>query len=110
MTLLMVALGAAVGAPLRFAWGHVADGHLPLGTLLVNTLGCALLGVFSGLAVGGDSLALLGVGFCGALTTWSGLAVQSVERGPRTGGLYLASTLTLGLAACFLGFLVGGLV
>lgn len=109
MTLLMVALGAAVGAPLRWAWGHVADGRLPLGTMLVNTLGCALLGVFSGMAVGGDALALLGVGFCGALTTWSGLAVQAVERGPRTGGLYLVATVVLGSAACFLGFLVGDL-
>lgn len=109
MTLLLVALGAAIGAPLRFACGHLADGHVPVGTLLVNTLGCALLGVFSALAVGGDLLALLGVGFCGALTTWSGLAVQSVERGLRWGGLYLTVTLVLALGASFLGFLVGSL-
>lgn len=108
MTLLLVALGAALGSPLRFAWGHLADGRLPLGTLVVNTLGCGLLGVFSGMALGGHAFALLGVGFCGALTTWSGLAVQAVERGPRTGGAYLMATLALGLGACFLGFLAAG--
>lgn len=107
MTVLLVALGAAVGAPLRFAWGHVADGRWPLGTLLVNTLGSALLGFFSGVALGGDSLALLGVGFCGGLTTWSGLAVQAVDRGSRLGSAYLAVTVLLALGACFGGFAVG---
>lgn len=107
MTVLLVALGAAVGAPLRFAWGHLADGRWPVGTLLVNVLGSGLLGYFSGLALGGDTLALLGVGFCGALTTWSGLAVQGVERGPRLGAAYVAVTVVLALAACFAGFAAG---
>lgn len=104
---LLVAAGAAVGAPLRFAWGHVADGRWPVGTLLVNTLGATLLGVFSGLSLGGDTLALLGVGFCGGLTTWSGLAVQAVERDRRTATAYLLVTLALGLGGCGLGFVVG---
>jgi len=107
VTVLLVAFGAAVGAPLRFAWGHVADGRWPLGTLLVNTLGSGLLGFFSGIALGGDPLALLGVGFCGGLTTWSGLAVQAVDRGPRLGAAYLATTVLLALVACFGGFAAG---
>lgn len=107
MTALLVVLGAAAGAPLRFAWGHLADGRWPLGTLFVNTLGSGLLGFFSGVSLGGHSLALLGVGFCGALTTWSGLAVQAVDRGPRLGAAYLTVTVVLALAACFGGFAGG---
>ncbi len=73
MTWLWVALGAAVGAPLRFVVSSWLDGRflgaLPWGTLAVNTAGSALLGWFSALALGGPSAALLGVGFCGGLTT-----------------------------------------
>jgi fluoride exporter len=107
LTALLVAVGAGVGTVLRFAWGHVADGRWPVGTLLVNTVGASLLGVCSGLALGGDALALLGVGFCGGLTTWSGLAVQTLDRDVRTGAAYLAATLVLGIGGCALGFWVG---
>ena len=36
MTFLLVALGAAVGAPLRYVAGHLLDGYLHWGTILVN--------------------------------------------------------------------------
>ncbi len=66
MTALLVALGAAVGAPVRFAVGHLLDDHrFAVGTLLVNVAGSTLLGLFVGWRIGGDALALLGIGFCG---------------------------------------------
>jgi len=52
-------------------------------------------------------LALLGTGFCGGLTTFSALIVQSVDRGGRLGTAYLASTVAVSLAACWLGFVLG---
>jgi CrcB protein len=103
---LLVAVGAGIGSALRFAWGHVADGRWPVGTLLVNTVGATLLGVCSGQALSGDLLALVGVGFCGGLTTWSGLAVQTLDRDLRSGAGYLAATLVLGIGGCALGFWV----
>lgn len=103
----MVAVGAGIGTALRFAWGHLADGRWPVGTLLVNTVGASMLGLCSGLALGGEALALVGVGFCGGLTTWSGLAVQTIDRDLRTGAGYLVATLVLGIGGCALGFWVG---
>ena len=76
MTALLVALGAAVGAPLRFLVGLVLPG--PRGTLLVNVAGSALLGLV--VTATPDTAALVGVGFCGALTTFSTFAVEATER------------------------------
>lgn len=76
-----VALGAAIGAPARFLTDRAVtrisiDSPIPMGLLVVNVLGSALLGVVVGL---GDStlLVLAGTGFCGAFTTFSGFAWES---------------------------------
>ena len=107
---LLVALGAAAGAPLRFLAAHRLDRRLdlrspfPWGTLLVNVVGSGLLGWFSGLALDERAWALLGVGFCGALTTYSAFAVQVVDLGVRRGAAYVVMTVPTALAACALGF------
>ena len=105
MTLLLVALGAAVGATLRF---HVAlrlDDRFPLGTLLVYVAGSFVLGLLVGAEVSADGLALLGTGFCGGLTTYSAFAVQTRDRaGPRAGATYAVLTIGLALGACAAGF------
>lgn len=106
MTVLLVALGAAVGAPLRYVAGHLLDRRLPWGTLLVNVTGSFLLGAFGAAALSDSALALLGTGFCGGLTTYSAFAVQSHDRGPRVGGLYVVLTLALCLGGCWAGFAV----
>jgi fluoride exporter len=92
MTALLVALGAAVGAPLRYLTGRALDARFPWGTLTVNLLGSALLGALVGAAVDGHALALLGTGFCGGLTTYSTFAVQSVQGGRRRGTAYAVVT------------------
>ena len=107
MTLLLVALGAAVGAPLRFVLAHLLDGPLPWGTLAANVVGSALLGLLTAAGPGEHATALLGVGFCGGFTTWSSLAVQTAERGWSEGGRYLALTVVLSLAGCTAGFVLG---
>lgn len=107
MTPVLVAVGAALGAPLRYWLGQRLDlSTWPRGTLLANTVGSLLLGVLVGRSLDGDALALLGVGFCGALTTWSGLAVQTHDLGARRGTAYLVTTIALALLACGLGFWV----
>ena len=106
MTALLVALGAAVGAVLRYTAGHLLDGRLPWGTVLVNVAGSFLLGVFSGLALGDRAEALLGVGFAGALTTYSAFAVQTHDAGVRRGTLTVLLTVPTALAACALGFVL----
>jgi CrcB protein len=108
VTPLLVALGAAVGAAMRFWVAHHLDCRTPWGTLLVNVAGSFVLGLVVGTEVSSAAFALLGTGFCGGLTTYSAFAVQtrdqSRERGPATGGAYAAATVVVSLAACALGF------
>ncbi|QWZ10742.1 CrcB family protein [Nocardioides panacis] len=102
-----MAIGAAVGAPLRYVAGNLLDGRLPRGTILVNWAGSLLLGWFAGLALSGDGLALLGTGFCGGLTTFSSFAVQTHDRGARLGAVNVLLTVVPALALCAVGFWVG---
>nr|WP_232523358.1 CrcB family protein [Nocardioides sp. MAH-18] len=101
---MLVALGAAVGAPLRFVVATRLDGRLPWGTLVVNVLGSALLGVLSAMSLSEHAGALLATGFCGGFTTYSAFAVQTHDLGPRQGAAYAGLTVVLSLAACAGGF------
>lgn len=81
---LAVAAGAALGAPVRFAVERRLGAAWPWGTWLVNVVGSAALGVLLGLTTGGaqvraEVVALVGVGFCGALTTFGGFAAQVLD-------------------------------
>ena len=106
MTALLVALGAAVGAPLRYVLTRV-DGVFPVGMLAVNVLGSGLFGVFAALSLGEAWWALLGTGFCGGFTSFSSFAVQSVTRPARTAATYVAATTVLSIGACALGWVLG---
>lgn len=105
MTVLLVALGAAVGAPLRFSLASWFDSEVPYGTFVANVVGSFLLGLFSALALGEHGYALLATGFCGGFTTYSAFAVQSVSLG-RRGLLYGLLTIVVSVAAAALGFLL----
>lgn len=111
MTPVLVALGAAVGAPLRWWVGQRLDRPaLPWGTFAVNVAGSFVLGLLAGLAVEGHVLALLGTGFCGGLTTYSSFAVQTATVGREDAGAgarYAVLTVVAGLAACWVGFVLG---
>ena len=110
-TALLVALGAAVGAAGRHLtnhWLRERFGATPAGgTLAVNLLGSFVLGVLAGAAVDGGWLALLGIGFCGAYTTFSTLALElwsAFEDGRRREVVANAAlSLALGLSAAYLG-------
>ncbi|MGZ6738872.1 MAG: fluoride efflux transporter FluC, partial [Nocardioides sp.] len=104
---LLVALGAAVGAPLRLTLAHHLDGRWHRGTLVANVLGSFLLGLFTALALDAHTLALLGTGLCGGFTTYSSFAVQTHRLGARDGSGYAAVTVLASLGACALGFLLG---
>ena len=118
MTVLLVALGAAVGAPLRFLTDRALAGRsgvLPAGTLVVNVLGSGLLGLLGGLlltgAVGPRWMVLAGTGFCGALTTFSTFGYETVRLVEQRSGVAaagnVAAHLTGGLVAVTLGWMLG---
>ena len=106
MTALLVALGAALGAPLRYVLSR-SDGVFPVGMLAVNVVGSGLFGAFAAMSLGGTWWALLGTGLCGGFTSFSSFAVQSVTRPVRTAAAYVAATTVLSVGACALGWLLG---
>lgn len=120
MIALCVLVGGAVGAPARYLTDayvkHRFDGRFPYGTLLVNVIGCLVLGLVTGaVATGGlssEAKALLGTGFCGGLTTFSTFSVETVElwQGRRSflALSYLVSSVLAGLAAAAVGYAVTG--
>lgn len=86
-SLLAVALGGAIGASIRFGVNQLMLNvfHAPLfwGTLLVNVVGCFLMGLSYHylLTHGGISETtklFVTVGLLGALTTWSTFSMETV--------------------------------
>lgn len=86
MIYLYLALGGVAGTFTRF-WmtGWITGGTgewFPWGTLAVNVLGSALLGVAIGAAEGGavpaEVRAMITVGLCGAFTTFSTMSYETV--------------------------------
>ena len=83
-----------------------ADRHV-----LVNVLGAALLGYLAGLPAAPRRQLLVGIGFCGSLTTFSSWmldAMQLISTGQIADALGLIGlTLGLGVGAAALGFWLG---
>lgn len=117
-SLLAVGVGGFVGTALRDlaqrSWPTAAGGW-PTATLTVNLLGALVLGALlehlsrSGPDVGRRRTLrlLVGTGFCGGLTTFSTLAVETdlLVRGEHVGlaVAYLLVSLVAGVAAAGLG-------
>jgi len=76
---LLVGLGGMVGALLRAVAGRCIGGGFPWATLLVNVCGSFLLAAaYGGLPPdSGLARALIGSGFCGALTTFSTFILET---------------------------------
>lgn len=107
LELLLVGVGAVPGALLRWQLAlHLGDQNL-----LVNVLGAALLGFLAGLPAAPRRQLLLGIGFCGSVTTFSSWmldAVVLISNGQRFEAIGLmALTLGLGLGAALIGLLGG---
>jgi CrcB protein len=103
MTLVVVALGAALGAPLRFLIERrFTTPRFPSGLLVVNVVGSLIAGI---VMAGSTGLlrSFLMIGFCGALTTYSGFAWQSAQLWrQQRGTMWLSvSAMTIGCALAF---------
>jgi CrcB protein len=116
VTLLLIAIGAAVGAPVRYLtdrWTRARFGAVfPFGTLAVNIIGSLALGLLTGLTVGQPLMALLGTGLCGAVTTYSTFGYETVrllaDRATGLAVLNAAANVLAGLAAAAVGITIAG--
>ena len=117
MIWIYVAAGGVAGTLARFWLGgaiqRFAPGGFPLGTFTVNVTGSLALGFLMKLALGSQILgsegrAALGIGFCGAFTTFSTLAYETVtllEDGRWAATLlYAGGSFVAGILAIWAGF------
>ncbi|MER5275295.1 fluoride efflux transporter CrcB [Streptomyces sp. NPDC002809] len=115
MNWLLVVVGAAVGAPLRYLTDRAVqarhDTVFPWGTFTVNVSGCLVLGLLTGAAAAGAASShlqlLLGTGLCGALTTYSTFSYETLRLAEGGARFYAAAnavaSVVAGLGAAFAG-------
>jgi fluoride exporter len=114
--IVLVALGGAVGSIARYLMAariQTATGwNFPLGTVLVNILGCFLIGILYVLLVARpdprhELRALLMTGVMGGFTTFSSFSLETVTMAMN--GNYGGATLNVAVsvAACLVGTVLG---
>jgi CrcB protein len=105
MNVLLVLVGGAIGAPLRYLIDRAVqdrrDSLFPWGTFLVNLLGCLVLGALAGAgtALPSSLFVLLGTGLCGALTTYSTFGYETVRLAERGAYLFAAVNVVASVSA-----------
>jgi CrcB protein len=112
---LLVALAGAVGASARFCFdGWILErtgGGFPWGTFIINVSGSLILGFVSGLVLyhglTETPRLLVGVGFCGAYTTFSTFGYEAIRLAEGESGLpagaYALGSMVAGIAAASIG-------
>ena len=117
MAYLWISIGAVLGACARFAVTHyssVKTAHhgFPYGTLFVNVTGSLLAGFVLAYAAGRAQLdsrwqLFLVTGFCGAYTTFSAFAFETVSYAQEGRWGLFALNFILNNALCLAAVLVG---
>ena len=119
--LILVALGGSLGSVARYLLAgsilhRTAAWNFPLGTFVVNVLGCLGVGLLGGLAVKHDMLSpearlFLFTGVAGGFTTFSAFGLETfylLRKGEFTvAAAYVALSVVVGLLALWAGFAAG---
>ena len=117
LSTLTVFLGAGLGGSLRhgvnLACGRWCGTEFPIGTLIINVIGCFSMGLLAGwfaFRSGGGQQGLrlfLTTGILGGFTTFSAFSLDTAllwERGQASGAaIYVIASVLLSIAACFGG-------
>lgn len=114
--MLIAGAGGFIGTCFRFLisrWvSGMFHGAFPIGTFVVNLIGCFIMGLVFGLLektdlLGQNESVLLTVGFCGGFTTFSSFANEMWLLGDKgywaTSGIYLAASVIMGILLVWLG-------
>jgi CrcB protein len=119
MILLLIALGGAAGSVLRYLIGGMVQRAIhpdfPIGTFVVNVIGCLLIGAFAKLFMHSQTelplRATLMVGFCGGFTTFSAFSNETLglmQGGEwMKAGAYVVLSCVVCLGATATGFAFG---
>ena len=120
MRILLVGLGGFVGSILRYWLSGIGQqlmprAAFPIGTFVVNVLGCLTIGIISELAetrgfLTADGRALLVIGLLGGFTTFSAFANETVNAW-RDGNVSTALlNIFLSVVACLVAVWAGRLI
>ena len=116
---LIVGLGSFFGGGMRYIVSRLAitlvHSPFPLGTFLVNVVGCLIIGFVSALPLGGgltpQTKLFLTTGFCGGFTTFSTFMNEGYGLTKDGDGLmlslYIVGSLAIGMAAVAAGHWIG---
>ncbi|MGQ0627569.1 MAG: fluoride efflux transporter CrcB [Phycisphaerales bacterium] len=120
LNILLAAAGGAIGAAARYALGLVlvpAPSGFPTATLVCNLLGCAAIGLLSGVLprTGGPSgvvWVFVAVGLLGGFTTFSSFSLECLRLAREGHALQAAAYIAVsnigGIALALVGALVSG--
>lgn len=117
--ILLVGIGSMIGGISRYLLSdyirHLFPSSFPLGTFIVNIIGCFLIGIISGLLLSTINITnnhrlLLAVGFCGSFTTFSTFSLENLSLFSSKAYLLLALNIILstilGFAATWAGYMI----
>lgn len=124
MKMLLVAVGGAVGSMARYQIGSMVLARtetwaFPLGTFIVNVLGCLIAGLLIGVAeyrnfLTPDLRILIFTGFLGGFTTFSAFGVETVALIERAqygmAAFYVISSVVCGVAVLLGAVRLAGLL
>lgn len=107
MMTLLVGIGAAIGAMLRYGITNLSNRYLtnqfPVGTLLINLIGSFILGLLTGINLSSPMLVLLGTGTMGGFTTFSTYNFELVK-------LIKSQKISLFMIYLLASYIIGGLM
>ena len=120
LQIIFLAVAGALGALSRYALGGLVQkavsAGFPYGTLVVNIVGCFVIGYVMQLALSTNIISssfrvVITIGFLGAFTTFSTFSYETVklieDAAYVSAILNVASNVGIGLLATFLGLLLG---
>lgn len=111
MKIILIVLGGFLGAVIRYFLSKKYNNKLPFGTFLINMVGSFILGYLFYLSDSTNLYAFIGIGFCGALTTFSTFKLETfqlvINKQSLTSILYTFISYIVGILAAYVGYYFG---